>query len=381
MLNSNLSFSTLIDAVPSVLAAPEAKYQKHLKSIPAPGCGQDCHPFLLGVASLGIKAGRSHDAILADIRAAIPAGGRRVPDHEIMTAIKRASLDTAPAGSDPASRPVVEINRRVRLSETEAAKVRERVLSYSTGPVELDSDAFRAAHGFQFEPQPIMALYPEAFTMIQLIRELYALDDPLYIGSEYMEDSGKDNIRPAGEWIAFFDGQQKAILERIGNDGWNSPTPSAFLMDLGLKFSHIVPNQVTGGLGKKKDGGLSLRCDGSIRTFNYAIIDFDGIKKLEEHGEVIHSLCEATGIRICALIQTGGREGCGLHAWVRIDGVETLDDWNKIVRDGLFPTFEALGADPNCANPSRGSRLPGVYRCETGRWQKLLFVSREGVKI
>lgn len=378
MINSDSSFKNLIGAIPGALAFHEAKYQKALKRIPAPGCGQDCHPFLLGVASLGIKAGRSHDAILADIRAAIPSGGRRVPDHEIMAAIKRASLDTVPAGSDPASRPVVEIDRRVKLGEAEAAKVRERVLSYSNGPVELDSDAFRAAHGFQLEPQPIMALYPEAFTMIQMIGALYALDDLLCIGAEYMEDSGKENIRPAGEWIECFKGQQKALMERIGNDGWNSPTPSAFLMDLGLRYSHFVPNSVTGCFGMTKAGGLSLRCDGSIRNFNFAVIDFDDIKKLEDQGEALHCLCAATGIRICALTHTGGR---GAHALVRIDGVETLKDWNKIVRDGLFPTFEALGADPACFNPSRGSRLPGVYRCETGRWQKLLFVSKDGVRI
>ena len=361
MLNSNLSFSTLIDAVPGALALHEARYQERLKGIQAPGCGHGCHASLLGVATLGIKAGRSHDAILADIRAAIPAGNRRVADREIIDAIKRASLDTVPAGSDPAARPVVEIDRRVKLSEVEAAKERERVLSYSNGPVNLDSAEFRRAHGFQLEPQPITPIHPEAFTMLQLIGELYAPND-----------------RTAAEWIAFFDGQQKAILERIGNDGWNSPTPSAFLLDMGMRYSHIVPNPVTGCLGKKKDGGLSLRCDGSIRTFKFAVIDFDDIKKLEDQGEVIHCLCEATGIRICALIHTGGR---GCHAWVKVDGVETLDSWNKIVRDGLFPTFEALEADPNCANPSRGSRLPGVYRCEAGRWQKLLFVSREGVRV
>ena len=66
---------------------------------------------------------------------------------------------------------------------------------------------------------------------------------------------------------------------------------------------------------------------------------------------------------------------------VKINGVDSLDAWNKKVRDGLFPTFEALGVDPACANPSRGFRLPGVYRWKTSAWQKLIFVSREGVKI
>lgn len=379
MLNPNLSFSTLINAVPGALALHEAKYQKRLKSIPAPGCGQNCHSSLLGIATLGLRSGRSESEILADIKAAIPAGNRRVDDHEIRTAIKRASLDTAPAGSDSAERPSVVIERRKTLSKTEAEETRKRVLSYSNGPVNLDSDEFRKAHDFQIDPQPTMALHPEAFTMIQLISELYDSNAPLWIGAE--DSVGPENIRSAEEWMCFFEEQQRMFLKRLGNDGWNSPMPSAFLMDLGLRFSHLIPNPVSGCEGRKKDGGLSLRCDGSIRTFDYAILDFDDIKKLEDQGEVLHCLCEAMDIRICALIKTGGRNGCGLHALVKIDGVDSLASWNKIVRDGLFPTFEALGADPACYNPSRGVRLSGLFRPETGAWQELLFASREGVKI
>lgn len=376
---NSASFENMIDLTSRARAHHEAKYQKSLRRFPKPGCGQNCHTYLLGVATLGIRAAHSAEEILADIKAAIPAGKRKVGDREIMDAIKRASLDTVPAGNNPSMRPSVEIDRRVRLNKAEAAEVKKRVLSYSNGPVYLDSDEFRTTHDFQIEPQPIMAIHPGAFTMLQLLSELYNPGDPLWIGSE--KSVGPDNIRTAAEWITFFGDQQKAILERIGNDGWSSPTPSAFLMDLGLRYSHLVPNPVTGCEGKRKDGGLSLRCDDSIRSFKYAVIDFDNIKKLEEQGEVLHCLCEAMNIRICALIQTGGRNGCGLHAWARIDGVEALKDWNKIVRDGLFPTFEALGADPACANSSRGSRVPGLPRCETGAWQKLLFANREGAAI
>lgn len=377
MLNPNLSFSDMIDLIPGARAQRVARYQKVLGDTPAPGCGLGCHTYLPKVARLGVLAGHTPDGIHSDIKAAIPPGKRRVSDREITDAIHFVLQTTACGGGGSTARPSTEIDRRKRLSKAETAKVRKRVLSYSNGPVELDSDAFRETHGFQIEPQPIMALHPEGFTMLQMLGELFELDDPLYIGPEYIQDSGKDNIRPAGEWIEIFGELQNAILERIGNDGWNSSTPSAFLMDLGLRYSHIVPNSVTGCLGKKKDGGLSLRCDGSIRSFNFAVVDFDDFS-LDKQGEILHCLCEAMGIRICALIHTGGR---GCHAWVKVDGVETLKDWNKIVRDGLFPTFEALGADPACFNPSRGSRLPGVYRCETGRWQKLLFVNREGVRI
>ena len=380
-MQNSAAFERLVNQAPRSRAYYEFKFQAALKKIPAPGYGLGCHKSLLGVASLGIKAWHTDDEIFVAIRVAIPEGRREVSDKDIFDAIKRARVDTFPAGGNPSVRPSVEMVRRKKLSKTEAAKVRKHVLSYSTGPVNLDSEDFRRAHGFQLKQQAMGQLYPEAFTMIQLIRELYAPEDLLYIGPERMVDSGIGNIRNAAEWANYFEEQQHAILERVGNTDWNSSTPSAFFLNLGMRYSHIVPNSVTGYFGKTKSGGLSLRCDDSIRKLQYAVIDFDGHDPLGKQGEILHCLCEAMGIHICALIQTGGRDGCGLHAWVKIDGVDSLDTWNKKVRDGLFPTFEALGADPNCANPSRGSRLPGVYRWGADRWQKLLFVNREGVRI
>lgn len=378
-MQNSAAFERLVKQVPrsSALAYYEAKFQAGLKKIPTPGQGHGCHPYLLGLSSLGLLASHTEDEIFVAIRVAISEGRRVVSDKEIWDAIKRALVDTFPTGGNPSAYPSVEIARRKKLNEAEAAKVKSHVLSFSTGPVNLDSEEFRHAHGFQLERQAMASLYPEAFNMIQLIRELYAPEDLLYIGPERMEDGGIGSIRPAGEWILFFKAQQKAILERIGNEGWSSSEPSAFLMDLGLRFSHIVPNSMTGCFGKTKSGGLSLRCDDSVCGFNYAIIDFDDFG-LDKQAEILHCLCEAMDLRICAVVHTGGK---GYHALVKINGVDSLDAWNKKVRDGLFPTFEALGADPACANPSRGFRLPGVYRWETSTWQRLIFVNREGVKI
>lgn len=384
MINTNpflrisTTFEQPIDLIPGALSLHETKYRAALRSIPAPGVGKDCHPRLLGVATLGIRAGHGKNEIVEDIKAAIPPGKREVSRQEIGDTVDRALHDTVPAGGKLSARPSKAIVRRKKLSEAEATKIRKEVLSHSNGPVNLDSEEFRRAHGFQFEPQPMASFYPEAFTMIQLLRELYAPEDLLYIGPERMMGSGLDNIRTAAEWLDFFEQQQHAILERIGNEGWSSPEPSAFLMDLGMRFSHIVPNPVTGCSGKTKGGKLSLRCDDSIGSFRYAVIDFDGYDTIEEQGEVLHCLCESMDIRICALIHTGGR---GCHAWVKIDGVDSLDTWNKVVRNEMFPTLEVLGADVACANSSRGSRNSGVIRCLTGSWQKLLLVSREGVKI
>ena len=380
-MQNSAAFERLVNQAHHSRAHYNAIFQKALKNTHVPGYGLGCHPHLLGLSSLGILGGHTDDEIFVAIRGAIPEGRRVVNDKEIWDAIKRAHLDTVPAGSNPSAQPTTRIPSRVKLSKAEAAEVRKHVLSYSNGPVNLDCEEFRRAHGFQLERQPMTLLYPDAFTMPQLIQELFESNDPLYIGPQEMAHGGIDNIRTAAEWLDFFEAQQRSIMERVGNADWNSSTPSAFLLNLGMLNSHIIPNPGTGHFGKTKDGNDSLRCDDSVRVFRHAVIDFDGHDPLEKKGEILHCLCEAMGIYICALIQTGGRDGCGLHAWVKIDGVDSLDAWNKKVRDGLFPVFESLGADPACANPSRGSRLPGVYRWGTDRWQKLLFVSREGVKI
>lgn len=385
MLDSNLFIQNSADLERLVKQAArsrslkryEAQFQARLKKIPPAGVGKNCHSSLLGVATLGIRAGHEPDELVELIKAAIPPGKRVVSDKEIRDAINRALVDTVPAGRNPSVQPTTKVPSRVKLSETEAAKVRKNILSYSTGPVNLDSDDFRNAHGIQLESQPMASLYPDAFTMNQLISTLFEPGDPLYIGPQEMTHGGVENIRTAVEWVAFFKEQQKAFLERIGNDGWNSATPSAFLLNLGMRYSHIVPNPVTGCFGKTKSGGLSMRCDDSVCGFNFAIIDFDDFE-LGKQGEILHCLCEAMDLRICAVVHTGGK---GYHALVKINGVDSLGAWNEKVRDGLFPTFEALGADPACANPSRGFRLPGVYRWETSAWQKLVFVNREGVKI
>ena len=373
---NSAAFEWLDARSPRPHARYEFKFQAARKRIPAPGYGRGCHRSLLGVATLGILAGHTDDEIFVSIRVAIPEGKRVVGDKDIWDAIKRAHVDTVPAGSAPSNRPPVEISRRVTLSEAEAAKVKARVLAYSNGPVNLDSEEFRHAHGLQLERQAMGQLYPEAFTMLQLIQELYGPEDLLYIGPEHM-GSGFDNIRTAAEWLGFFEAQQKAILDRVGNTDWNSSTPSAFLLNLGMRYSHIVPNPVTGCFGKTKSDGLSLRCDDSVRDFRYTVLDFDDFE-LGKQAEILHCLCEAMDLRICAVVHTGGK---GYHALVKIGGVDSLNAWNKKVRDGLFPTFEALDADPACANPSRGFRLPGVYRWKTSAWQKLIFASREGVKI
>ena len=269
-MQNSAAFDRLVKQAPRSrsLAHNEVKFQARLKKIPPAGVVKNCHSSLLGVATLGIRAGHEPDELVELIKAAIPPGKRVVSDKEIRDAINRALVDTVPADSNPSVHATTRVPRRAKLSETEAARIRKLVLSYSTCPVNLDSEDFRRAHGFQLEPQPMAPLYPDAFTMLQLIRELFEDGDLLYIGPVAMELGGVENIRTAAEWLDLFHEQQQVILKRIGADGWNSFTPSGFLLNLGMRYSHIVLNPVFGYPGKKKDGGLDA-CS-SRRTFRGA---------------------------------------------------------------------------------------------------------------
>ena len=75
------------------------------------------------------------------------------------------------------------------------------------------------------------------------------------------------------------------------------------------------------------------------------------------------------------MIYSGGKS---IHAWLKCEGVNTAEEWETQVKHGLFPVLAALGVDKACSNPPRMSRLPGMFRADTGKWQRLLLLAPEG---
>lgn len=69
----------------------DKKYKRALAALPAPGYGTGLHGKLLGVASLGVRAGVSPATVAADLRRSVPTGERVVSDVEIRQAVERAS--------------------------------------------------------------------------------------------------------------------------------------------------------------------------------------------------------------------------------------------------------------------------------------------------
>ena len=349
----------------------ERRYMEALAHIPAPGKG--CHPALLGVANYAVMAGRSDAEALAEIRAAIPPGQREVPDEEICEALDRARQDSSEFEAGGAQLPpihkphrtVADIRAQILKDETIAAKLRRAVIAAGGG--ELDPFGADVRESSPIPLEDYSEAYPYAAEMIPLLGHLYRPDDILFIGRQY--DAGRDNLKPAAEWVAFFEDRLARIAELPPEQQQHE------FERLGELYPLIMPNPHTGRPGPTKKGDKeSWRADSCVAEFRYIVAEFDGMS-FNEQGATLRGLCREAGLQIGAVIFSGGKS---CHAWIRCEGITTAEEWETQVKRGLFPVLRALGADTACSNPSRLSRLPGVFRADKGAWQQLLFLAPEG---
>ena len=304
------------------------RFTAALATLPRPG-GNGYHPRLLGVANVGIRAGLPPADVAAAIRTHTPPGGRRVPDREIADAVHKA------------------LGGRTRAPQRRGVP-RWRMPQPATPP--FDAAGFMAARlaegaGYGeadiWEASPVrIETRPEQEAAL-LLETLYAPGDVLFIGDRY----GR-TVKTVAEWLAEF---------RAGR-----PIPP-----------HIIPNPLTGEAALTKDGRPSLRADACVKAFRFAVAEFDGLSREDQL-----RFWWTVKLPVCALIDSGGKS---LHAWVRIDGVQTAEKWTDLVEGELFGRrLIPLGCDAACRNEARLSRLPGHFRTEKGRWQRLLYLAPKG---
>ena len=348
------------------------RYQEKLAAIPAPGNG--CHPKLLGVANLAKWVGRSDDEALEEIRAAIPPGNRTVFDSEILEALQKANQDfMSPAPNRPRlprplplprPRTAAEICAEVLKDEANAAELRRSLLEAGGGAVDPFGTDFQESSPVRIETYS--DAYPYVADMITLLRHLYNPGDILFIGGP--KDAEQVNLKTAAEWIVYFEEN----LARIGEQP--SECRQSEYEKLSARFPLIMPNPHTGQPGPTKSGDKeSWRADSCISEYRYIVAEFDEMP-FDEQGAMLRALCKA-GAKIAAVIYSGGKS---FHAWLRCEGVTTAEEWQRQVKDELFPVLVAAGVDRACSNPSRLSRLPGMFRSDKGNWQRLLYLAPEG---
>ncbi len=308
------------------LPHPNDGFQNALRSLPNPG-GNGYHLALMGVANRGIIAGVDRAELVKMIRAYTPEGGRVVPDSEIHAAVEKAARECTQTSWRP--KKPQQHTERFDASAFMAACLRD---ADSVG----ESDIWDAS--------PVHIDWPPERDAVELLRALYQPDDILFAGDTY-----GTVVKPAAAWIAEF-------------ENGNAIPP------------HIIPNPLSGRVGLTKDGKESFRADSCVTQFRFAVAEFDGLPREDQI-----RFWYAVDLPVCALIDSGGKS---LHAWIRIDGIETADAWTAQVEQLLFALrLVPLGCDPACRNEARLSRMPGHFRSEKNRWQRILFLAPEGRRI
>jgi hypothetical protein len=182
---------------------------------------------------------------------------------------------------------------------------------------------------------------------------LFNPGDSIFVGNRYDDGVIGQSIRTAAAWIEFF---------KAG----------------GAAGPYIITNTFTGQPAPKKNNeGDSYRCDGAIKSFRHCLVEFDNLSREDQI-----RFWSAAKLPILALIDSGGKS---IHAWLdvqKLAAVKNCDEWEQRIKNGLYEkALVPLGVDRACCNPSRLSRLPGYFRAEKGRFQRLLWLSPEGLEV
>ena len=306
-----------------------SRYEDSLASLPESG-GGGCHAALLGVANLGILAGVSVDQIFADLRARVH-GSRRVLDREIHDAIRKAAKECQLGMHADGASPRFEPTPRPRTNKQTLAQIINAGRNWGEADI--------------WEASPIRIDWPPEADTSRILEFLYQPDELLFIGERYDTGEVGQTIRFAGQWIEYF------------KHGGTVPP-------------HVIPNPLTGQEGQTKSGEPSHRADSCVRSHRFAVVEFDGLSREDQI-----RFWSAIKLPVAALIDSGGKS---LHAWVKVDcpGAEA---WERDVERRLYmERLIPLGVDSTCRNEARLSRLPGHFRGETNRWQRVLYLAPEG---
>jgi hypothetical protein len=314
------------------------RYDAALREMPESG-GGGCHVALLSVANLGALAGLSPEQISRDLRVHIH-GKRHVSDREIRDAVSKAFRD---------------FKRGALLTSSEShphpAFCAERLLR---GVLAAGDDADEAD---LWECSPIRLDWPPDQDAVRLLKLLYLAEDRLFIGARH--DAGAVHIRSAADWCKRFEA--------------GAPVPE-----------HVIPNPLTGNSGETKDGKLSFRADSCVACFRFAVLEFDQTPEpLCDPRQPVtawprEAQCQfwagALTFKwpIAALIDSGGKS---IHAWLVVNAADAAD-WTTQVEGELFARMLVpLGVDRACKNEARLSRMPGHFRIEKSRWQRVLYLN------
>ncbi len=204
-----------------------------------------------------------------------------------------------------------------------------------------DNDRRVGANGrFVFDPKRIAELADAQtpFTTADVLLNCFKDEDVICITNEagQTEDgkwfpASKGIFLTRAEWITKFFGPGA-----VGAGKFAGTESGAW-----IRINPFTPDDFTG-------------TDGSVSAYRHVLVEFD--KKAKDEQVAIF---QQSHLPISLLVDSGGKS---IHAWVRVDA-ETKEQWEER-RNTVYDYLADHEPDPQNKNPSRWSRLGGVFRGE-----------------
>lgn len=178
----------------------------------------------------------------------------------------------------------------------------------------------------------------ERFSTEQLLRNCFKEHEIICITNEAGQDED-------GRWFPASKGTFQTVQWWL--DNYFGPAPHDSEMFRGkpqgayIRINPIKPDDYSGR-------------DDSVSIYRYVLVEFDTRPKEEQF-----AIFKQSNLPIGAVIDSGGKS---LHAWVRVDAKDS-NEW-RLRRQAVFDYLSDYEPDEMTKNPSRWSRLGGVYRGE-----------------
>jgi hypothetical protein len=111
--------------------------------------------------------------------------------------------------------------------------------------------------------------------------------------------------------------------------------------------------------------GWTVRAEECLTGYRYLLLESDQAPK-----DLWIKALALAPLPIVSITDSGGKS---LHALVQIDA-QTASEWHRI-KELIGAKMVRLGADPQAMSLARLTRLPRVWRDDTGNYQRLLYLN------
>jgi len=161
------------------------------------------------------------------------------------------------------------------------------------------------------------------------------------------------NLRPVGDWLTDPHG---AHPDRSGEI--------------------VRPNPFSGQQGTTRDGKPSFIAQSMIADYRHMVFEFDSLP-IDVQCQFWAGFIMQSALPLVSLVYSGNKS---LHGVIRVDAPDAIN-WQRY-RERIIALFssdadKSYRLDPQALHPLTGTRLAGVKRQSTGRWQELLWITPE----